>query len=213
MPNRANRRALASAHARRTHHADIRPELAWQGREQFLRACHRAGQRVADAHRDRRRRHLALLHDIEVRVECCDLIDFGLRQLHFSGERRHVRGRDVPVPILNEMQMLDQQVAPARLIAQQRADFGGGLGIDLTALGRAARFSPAWRRAVSVRRHRSSGYSWIRIEPFQTRRQSRALHGLIDKPYRLGYHCSLIFQQSAWGLLPKPLKSHAISIA
>ena len=109
----------------------------------------------ADAHRDRRRRRLAFLHDIEMRVEGGDLIDLGLRQLHFSGERGHVRGRDVPVFVLNEMQMLDQQIAPARLVAEQRADFGGGFGIDLAAFRRAARFPPARRRAVSVRRHRS----------------------------------------------------------
>ena len=55
--------------------------------------------------------------------------------------------------VLNEMQMLDQQIAPARSVAEQRADFGGGPGIDLTTLRGAAGFPR--RRAVSVRRHRS----------------------------------------------------------
>ena len=42
--------------------------------------------------------------------------------------------------VLNEMQMLDQQIAPARSVAEQRADFGGGPGIDLTTLRGAAGF-------------------------------------------------------------------------
>ena len=45
-----------------------------------------------------------------------------------------MRGGDVAILVLNEMQMLDQQIAPARPVAEQRADFGGGPGIDLTTL-------------------------------------------------------------------------------
>ena len=79
-----------------------------------------------------------------------------------------MRGRDVAVLVLDEMQMLDQQIAPARLVAEQRADFGGGLGIDLAALRACGAASPRGGAPFPFGGMRSSGYSWIRIEPFQT---------------------------------------------
>ena len=42
------------------------------------------------------------------------------------------------VLVLDQMQMLDQQVALARAVAKQGCDFAGRLRIDLAALGRAA---------------------------------------------------------------------------
>ena len=115
------------------------PKRLGQIGQQTLGARHGAGQRVADPHRHRRRRGLALFDHVEMRVEGRDLIDFGLRQLHLGGERGEMRRGDVAVFVLNQMQMLDQQVAPARAVGQQRLDIGGGLRIDLTALGRARR--------------------------------------------------------------------------
>ncbi len=47
-----------------------------------------------------------------------------------------MRGRQMPVLVLNEMQVLDQQVAAARLVTEQRGDLGGGLQVDLPALRR-----------------------------------------------------------------------------
>ena len=43
------------------------------------------------------------------------------------------------VLVLDEMQVLDQQVAPARPVAEQRLHLVQRLRIDLAALGRAAR--------------------------------------------------------------------------
>ena len=58
-------------------------------------------------------------------------------------ERRQTRSREIAVVILDEMQMLDQEIAPARPITKQRAHFIKRLEIDLPALGRASRPSAA----------------------------------------------------------------------
>ena len=58
-----------------------------------------------------------------------------------------MRGGEMAVVILNEMQMLDQQIAPARPVGEQRADFVERLRIDLAALGRARRPASAGRAA------------------------------------------------------------------
>jgi hypothetical protein len=49
------------------------------------------------------------------------------------------------VAILDEVEMLDQQVAPARPIAQERLHLVEGAGVDLAALGGAGRTPPALR--------------------------------------------------------------------
>ena len=56
-----------------------------------------------------------------MRVEGRDLVDFGLRELHFGGERREMRGGEMAVAVLDEMQVLDQEIAPPRPVAEQRA--------------------------------------------------------------------------------------------
>jgi hypothetical protein len=80
----------------------------------------------------------AFFHDVEMRIEGRDFIDFGLRELHLGGKRGQVRTGDVAVLVLDQVQMLDQQVAAARSIGQQSLDVGDGLRIDLTAFRRAA---------------------------------------------------------------------------
>ena len=139
MADRADRRAVARAHARRAHDAHAGAELRGQIAEQFLRARHRAGERVAYAHRDRRGRGLAFLHDVEMRVEGRDLVDFGLRELHLLRERREMRGREMAVAVLDEMQVLDQQIAPARPVAEQRTHLVERRRIDLAAFRRLRR--------------------------------------------------------------------------
>src|ERR1041384_1520242 len=74
-----------------------------------------------------------------MRVEGRNLIDFGLRKLHLIGERREMRGGKMSVPILDEMQMLDQQIAPTRLFAEQRAHLVARRHVDLAALRRLRR--------------------------------------------------------------------------
>jgi hypothetical protein len=49
-----------------------------------------------------------------------------------------MRCGQMPVFVLNEMQMLDQKIAAARTIGQQRLNFFQRIGLDLTASGRLA---------------------------------------------------------------------------
>ena len=135
----ADRRAVAGAHAGRAHDPDVGAEPAGQIVQQVLRARHRAGQRVADPHRDRRRRRFAFLHHVEMGVERRDLVDLGLRELHLGGERGEMRAGNVAVPVLDQVQVLDQQIAPPRPVAEQRAHLVERLRIDLAALRRARR--------------------------------------------------------------------------
>ena len=74
-----------------------------------------------------------------MRVEGRDLVNFGERHLHLGGERGEMRGGEMAVFILDQMQMLDQQIAPARAVAEQRDDLVERLRVDLAAFRRAAR--------------------------------------------------------------------------
>src|SRR3546814_4003527 len=65
--------------------------------QQVLRAHHLAGQRIADPDGQRRRRRLALQHDVEVGVEGGDLVDRRHRQLHLARERAQVARGQMPV--------------------------------------------------------------------------------------------------------------------
>ena len=112
------------------------PALVLQFLQQFFRAQHRAGQRVADADGQRRDVRLAFLHDVEMRVEGRGLEHFGKGQLHLVGERREMGGRDLMICVLDQVQMLDQQIAPPRPVAEQQLDLMRGGRIDLAALGR-----------------------------------------------------------------------------
>ena len=118
-PRRPARRSQWPMQGARTTRTAAGIEPVPQGREQRLGAQQLAGQAVADPHGERRRRRLALLHHIEMGVEGRDLVDLGLRQAHLLGERRQMRGREMAVAVLDQVQMLDQQVAPARAVAEQ----------------------------------------------------------------------------------------------
>ena len=85
----------------------------------------------------------AFLHHVEMRVEGRDLVDLGERKLHLGGERGEMRGREMAVAVLDEMQMLDQEIALAAARAKQRADLVERGRIDLAALGGAARAAAA----------------------------------------------------------------------
>ena len=78
-----------------------------------------------------------------MRVEGRDLVDLGERKLHLGGERGEMRGREMPVAVLDEMQMLDQKIAPPLARTEQRADLVERGRIDLAALGGAARATAA----------------------------------------------------------------------
>jgi hypothetical protein len=67
-----------------------------------------------------------------MRVERRDLVDFGQRHLHFQSECREVRGGEIAVLILNEVQMLDQKIATAWPVSQKPPDLDQRLWINLT---------------------------------------------------------------------------------
>src|SRR6185369_1731227 len=71
-----------------------------------------------------------------MRVEGRRLEHFGKAELHLVGERRKMRGGDLMVLVLDQMQVLDQQVAAARKIAEQLLDLICGGRIDLAPLRR-----------------------------------------------------------------------------
>ena len=78
---------------------------------------------------------LALLHHVEMRVEGRGLEHFREGELHLVGKGGEMRGRNLAIGVLDEMQMLDQQVAPPRPVAEQKRNLFSGLRIDLAALG------------------------------------------------------------------------------
>ncbi len=67
-------------------------------------------------------------------VEGGDLVHLGHRELHLRGERDQVPGREVAVVVLDAVQVLDQKIATARRVPEQRAHFLERLRIDRAAL-------------------------------------------------------------------------------
>ncbi len=133
MAQGRDRRVVAAAHARRAHDAHARAEFLRQLGQDPLAAHQGAGQAVAHAYCERRRRRLVLHHDVEMRIERGDLVDLDERELHLLRQRREVARVEAAELVLDEMQELDQQIAPARLVAQQRLDLGERIGLDLAA--------------------------------------------------------------------------------
>ena len=136
VADRDDRRLVAAAHARRAHDPHPVAEPVAQLAEQRLAAVQRAGQAVADPHRQRRGRGLVVHHDVEMGVERGDLVDFGQRQPHLLGQRDQMPRVQAAVFVLQQMQMLDQQVAAPLAIAEQVLYLGERGRIDLPALRR-----------------------------------------------------------------------------
>ena len=72
-----------------------------------------------------------------MRVEGCDLIDLGQSEPHFLRQSGEMRGRKMTVAILDQVQMLDQQIAPTLALAKERTYFLKRARLDLAALWRA----------------------------------------------------------------------------
>ena len=150
MADLGGRRGVAAADAGRAHHANAGAGAVLQFMQQLFRAHHRAGQRIADADGQRRDIRLAFLHHVEMRVEGRGLEHFGKRQLHLVGQRCEMRRRDLAILVLDQVQVLDQEIAPPRPIAEQKLDLVGGGRVDLTALRR--RLGPLPARAGMLER-------------------------------------------------------------
>src|SRR6185503_14778518 len=83
----------------------------------------------------RRRRRVAFLDDVEMVIERRHFVHLGHREAHLLRERDEMRGAQAAVPVLDAVQVLDQQVAAARRVAQQLAHLRERLGVDGPALG------------------------------------------------------------------------------
>ncbi len=136
MADLGRRRGIAAADAGRAHHTNAGARLVLQFVQQRFSSQHRAGERIADANGQRRDVGLAFLHDVEMRIEGRGLEHFGKRQLHLVGEGCEMRRRDLVIRVLDQVQMLDQQIAPPRQVAEQQFDLVGRGRIDLAPLRR-----------------------------------------------------------------------------
>ena len=76
---------------------------------------------------------LAFLHHVEVVIEGRHLVDLGHRHLHLGRQRDEMRGRQAAVAVLDLVEVLDQQVAAARRVAEQRLHLFARLRIDARA--------------------------------------------------------------------------------
>ena len=158
VPDLRDRRGIAVAHAGRPHDAHLRRiQTILQRREQLPGTHHLAGQAVAHPDGQRRRRRLVLLGHVEVGIERRGLVHGRLRQPHLLAERSEVRGREMPVTVLDQMQMLDQQITPARPVAEQRAHLGQRLLLDLAPL-RLTRRPPLAGTRMAVLADRACGF-------------------------------------------------------
>ncbi len=75
--------------------------------QEMLAARHGAGERVAHAHGERGRRRLVFLHHVEMGVEGRDLVDLGECELHLLRQRGEMRGGEITVAVLDQVQMFD----------------------------------------------------------------------------------------------------------
>ena len=110
------------------------PSLPRRLVEQLRRAGELAAQAVADPHRQRRRRRLAIHDDVEMGVERGDLVDLDQGEPHLLGQRRQMARMQAAEMVLQQVQVLDQQVAPALAVAEQCLHLGECGGIDLPPL-------------------------------------------------------------------------------
>ena len=104
MAHLGHRRFLATAHAGRAHHPHGIAHSDGERLQQRGRAETFAGEAIADPDRERRRRALALHHDVEVGVEGRDLVDLGHGEAHLGRERRQVPRRKAAVVVLDLVQ-------------------------------------------------------------------------------------------------------------
>src|SRR5262245_22883528 len=73
--------------------------------------------------------------------------------------------RKMPVAVLDQVQMLDQQVAPARALTKQRPHLLEGTRVDLTALGGTARAAGTAIGAIGPAIRKGCGIHWKASRP------------------------------------------------
>ena len=181
-----DRRLVTQADARGADHADPGGRASPQLGQERLASHHAAGQAVADAHRQGRDGRLTLFHHVEMGVEGRDLVHLGKAQPHLLGERSEMGGRDLMVSVLDQVQVLDQEIASPRAIAQQGAHLRQSLRLDLTTFRRGARGPPSFPRVIEAADHRRTlpVHGAFPRSPFQP--ESRAF----TRPAALSHHRS-----------------------
>ena len=205
-----HRRGVAAPHAGRAQHADLcGVQPLFQRRFQRLRPGQFTRQRIADTDGQRGRRGLALFHHVEMRVETCDLINLGHRQAHFFCQGTQMRGREMAKAVLDQMQKLDQQVAGARAVAQQRANSLPSRVLHLPTLGvmpplalagfpdALLRFLPR-RFTVIIQRHVASP----RLA-FSSRSKSRRSPAIKKRQSRGCLRCARAVRRAEWADAPQ----------
>src|ERR1700730_18186756 len=134
MADRHDRRAMAAAHARCADNAYAVAEPGAQPIKELHPAGQLAAQTVADPHGQRRRWRLVVHDDVEMGVERGDLVDLDEREAHLLGECREMARIEATEMVLQQMQVLDQQVAPPFTGVEQRLNLAERGRVDLPAL-------------------------------------------------------------------------------
>jgi hypothetical protein len=101
--------------------------------------------------------------------------------------------------ILDQEQVLDQEIAPARPVPQKRAHILESLQVDLPALGRPPRFAAAARNAAGRGRHHCFGNVHrllSRVVP--PKPVSRRERRIIDLVIEVFYHAVWNGRSSPW---------------
>ena len=132
LSDNGHRRLLAAADAGHGQHTRIGAEQAGQTIAQRDTAGHRAGQAVADPHRDRRQQSV-IADGLEVVVEARDLGDLGHAKLHLVGQCDQVALEQRAVVVVELVQQLDQPVTSVRPRPDQRTQFSHGSVLGLAA--------------------------------------------------------------------------------
>src|SRR5687767_11229766 len=111
-------RLVTAANAGRGDDADLVADPPLELVEQRFATGEVTGDGFTDANRQRRGGRLALFYNVEVVIEGGDFEDFGWGKAHLPGKCVEVRRGEMTEMILELVEMLDQQVAPARRLAQ-----------------------------------------------------------------------------------------------
>jgi hypothetical protein len=138
------RRDFATPDAGRRNH----PHAVELERLQELKCARElAGDRVAYAHGERFGRAAAFLHHLEVMVKSRHFVHLGEREAHLLRQGGEMRGRQMTELVVESVQVLDEEIATSRRVAEQRLDLGRRLRIDDAALRNGA--NPGFRHALA----------------------------------------------------------------
>ena len=135
MADLRGRSGVATTHARSPQHPKRLAGTRFELPQESAGAHQLAGQAVADPDRERRERPRIFVDHVEMGIEGGRLVDLRHRHAHFLGQGGEMGGRETPEAVLHQVEVLDEQVAAARALPEQRADLVLRAGLHLAALG------------------------------------------------------------------------------